>query len=68
LTYVNPNSGGTQWQPEQPKQLGVQTPREQDFSKDDVRGWAQKILASMATLSRAERARVLAHAQKVNAV
>jgi hypothetical protein len=54
--------------PDQRKQLGIRTPRESDFSKDDVRSWALKILASMATLSRAERARVLAHAQKVNAV
>ena len=54
--------------PEQRKQLGVRIPRQGDFSKEECRAWALKILAAMASLSRAERARVLAHAQKVNAV
>jgi hypothetical protein len=53
---------------DQRKQLGVRVPRQGDFSKEECRSWALKILAAMASLSRAERARVLAHAQKVNAV
>lgn len=53
---------------DQRKQLGVQAPRQTDFSKDEVRSWALKVLASMASLSRAERDRVLKHALKVNAV
>lgn len=54
--------------PQQRKQLGVPTPRQNDFSKEECRSWALKILASMAGLSRAERGRVLKHALKVNAV
>ena len=54
--------------PEQREQLGVKAPRETNRTKEGMRSWALKILASTATLSRAERTRVLAHAQKVNAV
>jgi hypothetical protein len=54
--------------PDQRKQLGVSAPRQSDFSKEECRSWALKILASMATLSRAERDRVLKHALKVNAI
>ena len=54
--------------PEQRKQLGVRTPRQTDFTKEEMRSWALKTLASMASLSRAERDRVLKHALKVNAV
>jgi hypothetical protein len=54
--------------PDQRKQLGVRIPRETDFSKDEVRSWALKVLAGMANLSRQERDRVLKHALKVNAV
>jgi hypothetical protein len=54
--------------PEQRKQLGIRKPRETAFSKDDLRGWALKTLALMASLSRAERDRVLKHALKVNRV
>jgi hypothetical protein len=53
---------------EQRKQLGIRKTRETAFSKDDLRGWALKTLALMATLSRAERDRVLKHALKVNRV
>jgi hypothetical protein len=54
--------------PDQRKQLGVRVPRQGDFSKEECRSWALKILASMATLSRAEQDRVLKQAIKVNAV
>lgn len=53
---------------EQRKQLGVRKPRESQFSKDELRGWALKTLALMANLSRIERDRVLKHALKVNRV
>jgi hypothetical protein len=54
--------------PEQRKKLGVQSPRQTDFSKEECRSWALKVLASMASLSRAERNRVLKQALKVNAI
>jgi hypothetical protein len=54
--------------PDQRKQLGVRAPRQGDFSKEECRSWALRVLASMANLSRAERDRVLKHALKVNAV
>ena len=54
--------------PEQRKQLGIRKPRETAFSKDELRGWALKVLALMANLSRSERDRVLQHALKVNRV
>ena len=54
--------------PEQRKQLGIRKPRETAFSKDELRGWALKVLALMASLSRTERERVLRHALKVNKV
>jgi hypothetical protein len=54
--------------PEQRKQLGVRAPRQGDFSKEECRSWALKVLASMAGLSRAERDRVLKHALKVNQI
>jgi hypothetical protein len=54
--------------PEQRKQLGIRKPRESSFSKDELRGWALKVLALMANLTRAERDRVLRHALKVNKV
>jgi hypothetical protein len=34
--------------PEQRKQLGIRKPRETAFSKDELRGWALKILAVRA--------------------
>ena len=44
--------------PEQRKQLGIRKPRETAFSKDELRGWALKVLALMANLSlRRTRAR-----------
>jgi hypothetical protein len=54
--------------PEQRKQLGVRMPRQTDFTKEEMRSWALKVLASMSGLSRVERDRVLKHALKVNAV
>jgi hypothetical protein len=55
--------------PAQRKQLGIRKPREvTSISKDEQRGWALKVLALMANLSRTERERVLRHALKVNKV
>jgi hypothetical protein len=54
--------------PEQRKQLGVRMPRQTEFTKEEMRSWALKVLASMAGLSRAERDRVLKHALKVNQI
>ena len=54
--------------PEQRIQLGIRKPRETAFSKDELRGWALKVLALMANLSRTERVRVLRHVLKVNKV
>jgi hypothetical protein len=51
---------------EQRKKLGVPTQRQSKFSQEEVRSWSLKILAAMASLSRAERDRVLRHAMKVN--
>jgi hypothetical protein len=58
----------TDLDPEQRRQLGIRAARETGLSKDDIRGWALKVLAVMATLSRTERNRVLRHALKVNAI
>jgi hypothetical protein len=38
--------------PEQRKQLGVRMPRQTDFTKEEMRSWALKVLAGMAGLSR----------------
>jgi hypothetical protein len=52
--------------PDQHKQLGVRATRQGDFSKEECRSWALKILASLATLSRAERDRGLKQALRVD--
>jgi hypothetical protein len=54
--------------PEQRKEMGLRTPRKSSFGKDELRGWALKVLALMANLTRTERERVLNHALKVNKV
>jgi hypothetical protein len=54
--------------PDQKKELGIRAERQTRFTQDEVRGYALKVLALMANLTRAERARVLRHAQKVNKV
>lgn len=48
------------------KQLGIPTPRKQNFSKETVRSWSLKTLALLAELSQDQRRRVLEHALKVN--
>jgi hypothetical protein len=53
---------------EQRKQLGIRKPRETQFCKDELRGWALKVLALMANLTRAERDRVLKHSLRVNKI
>jgi hypothetical protein len=53
---------------EQRRELGLRKPRQSRFSADELRGWSLKILALMSSLTRAERERVLRHAQKVNRV
>jgi hypothetical protein len=47
---------------------GIRKPRVQQFSKDEVRENALKVLAVIAHLSQDQRRRVLAHAVAVNAV
>jgi hypothetical protein len=54
--------------PEQRKAMGIRKPRESQFTKDELRGWALKVCALMANLSRVERERVLKHALRVNKV
>ena len=46
----------------------IRKPREQKFSKEQVRSNAIKVLAVVAGLNQSERARVLEHAIKLNSV
>ena len=46
----------------------VRKPREQKFSKEQVRSNAIKVLAVIAGLNQSERERVLQHAIKLNSV
>ncbi len=46
----------------------VRKPREQKFSKEQVRSNAIKVLAVVAGLNQSERERVLQHAIKLNSV
>jgi hypothetical protein len=57
--------------PELRKQLaarGIRKPRKSEFSKNDVRTAALRVLAVVADLTPAQRARVLVHAGKLNAL
>jgi hypothetical protein len=57
--------------PELQKQLaarGIRKPRRHEFSKNDVRTAAIRVLAVVADLTPAQRARVLVHASKLNEV
>src|SRR5262249_42166986 len=47
---------------------GHPKPPGKKFTRDELRGWSLKVLALMASLTRAERERVLRHALKVNKV
>tara|TARA_R100001440_G_scaffold48659_1_gene68535 strand:- start:195 stop:404 length:210 start_codon:yes stop_codon:yes gene_type:complete len=46
----------------------IRKPREQKFSKEQVRSNAIKVLAVVAGLNQSERERVLLHAAKLNSV
>ena len=46
----------------------IRKPREQKFSKEQVRSNAIKVLAVIAGLNQSERERVLQHAIKLNSV
>tara|TARA_B100000035_G_C21002706_1_gene555733 strand:- start:485 stop:694 length:210 start_codon:yes stop_codon:yes gene_type:complete len=46
----------------------IRKPREQKFSKEQVRSNALKVLNVIANLNQSERARVLEHAIKLNSV
>ena len=48
------------------KQLGIPTPRQQNFTKETVRSWSLKTLALLAELTQDQRRRVLEHALMVN--
>lgn len=48
--------------------LGIRKPRQSQFSKDEVRTHALRILAEVSSLTQDQRRRVLEHAVKVNAI
>jgi hypothetical protein len=50
------------------KRLGVTKPRQSQFSKDEVRTHALRVLAEISTLTQDQRRRVLEHALKVNGI
>ena len=50
------------------QKFGLRKPRQQQFSKDQVRTHALRVLGELANLTQDQRARVLAHAIKVNNV
>lgn len=48
--------------------LGIKRTRESQFSKDQVRTHALRVLAEIASLTQDQRRRVLEHAVKVNTI
>lgn len=50
------------------QKLGIKRPRVSQFSKDEVRTHALRVLAEISTLTQDQRRRVLEHAAKVNAI
>lgn len=50
------------------KRLGIKRPRRVQFSKEAVRSNALRVLAVVANLTQEQRARVLQHALRVNAI
>lgn len=50
------------------KQLGIKRPARRSMSMHDVRSYSLRVLAVMADLQQRDRARVLRHALRVNAV
>jgi hypothetical protein len=51
---------------ESAKRLGLRKPKSSGFSKENVRSWALRVLAELASLTQDQRRRVLDHAQRVN--
>jgi hypothetical protein len=54
--------------PEARRKLGIKRPRTTQFSKDEVRTHALRVLAEISSLTQDQRRRVLEHAVKVNAI
>jgi hypothetical protein len=54
--------------PDTRRKLGLRLPRQTTFSAEECRSRALRVLATIADLTRGERARVLNHALKVNRV
>lgn len=54
--------------PEVLKRLGIKRPRTRQFTKEDVRSNALRVLAVVANLTQEQRTRVLRHALNVNAI
>lgn len=50
------------------QKFGLKKPRQQQFSKDQVRTHALRVLAQIANLTQDQRQRVLAHCLKLNQV
>lgn len=50
------------------QKFGLRKPRQQQFSKDQVRTHALRVLAEIANLTQDQRQRVLAHCLKLNQV
>jgi hypothetical protein len=52
--------------PDQARKLGIRKPKAGGFSKENVRSWALRVLAELASLTQDQRRRVLDQAQRVN--
>lgn len=50
------------------QKFGLRKPRQQQFSKEEVRKHALRVLAELANLTQDQRARVLTHAARVNSI
>lgn len=54
--------------PKQRKELGIKKQRHSDFTAEEVRSHALRILAELSNITRLQRNRVLKHAIKINKV